>query len=286
MEVTRQLVETGWFHAENFIWLFDASGSGWNSKPGIAKALQFNVQKIIPAQQYTLLNKGSRIALMLPQASVLHRQKSKDHWRAANPGMVMSATDLPVTGAELNHPPAIITRIEGQINDVAREYNPRRFAINLLTLDPQNPYQNAIALYRNINAIPLTRAGNVSGSLRREKTAPFAWALLTLTIAIPDEPDLVLKTQANQFGDFVFSLTELPALETDSLIAGYNATLGLHSCAVVDGIPDPDQLTIVQVKRIADGNDFVNAVNLTIVPGEQHVLKSQGESALVIKTSV
>lgn len=283
MEMSKRLVETSWFHAENFIWLFDASGSGWVAKPGIEKTVQVALQKITPKQQYTLLNKGNRLALLLPNALSLYRQKSKDHWRAANPGMAMNESDLPVNDTELNHPTVIVTHIEGVLTDSSRYYNPRCFSLNLDTLDTKNPHKNSLALYRNVNAIPLTRAGNVAGNLRSESGVPFSWALLTLAITIPGEDNLVLKTQANQFGDFIISLNELPALETDSLITDYSASLSIQACTLVDGIPDPDQVAAVQIKRISGGDNFIAALDLKIVPGGQQLLKSQGETALVVK---
>lgn len=279
-----QLRETTWSHAANFISLYDAAGTGFQSKPAIKKAIQLTITEINPKLVYRILNKGDRIALLLPDHQDLYRQKSKDHLRAEDPNQVITDDLLKVNKGDLQPPDSIMTSIAGYIEDKTRFYNPRYFSINLQPLDINDPYRNAMALYRNVNAIQVSAAGSVRGNLELLSGPVAAWALITLLIKLDDDHSLEIKSQANQAGDFVIPLTELPALEPDSLITAFAASLTVQLCAITDNRPDPDQLTDVTLKlQSADANG-VDAITFEIKYGQHIVLTSVGHSSLVVKT--
>lgn len=279
-----QLRETTWNHAANFISLYDATGSGFQSKPAIKKAIQLTITEINPKLVYRILNKGDRIALLLPDHQNLYRQKSKDHLRAEDPNQVITEDLLKVNRNDLQQPDSAVTSIAGYIEDKTRFYNPRYFSLNLQTLDIDNPHKNAIALYRNLNAIQISAAGSVRANLELVSGQAAAWALITLVIELDDDHSLKIKSQANQAGDFVIPLTELPALEPDSLVTTFAASLTAQLCAITDSKPDPDQLTDVTLKlQSADANG-VDAITFEIKYGQHIVLTSVGHSSLVVKT--
>ena len=279
-----QLRETTWHHAANFISLYDATGSGFQSKPAIKKAIQLSLTEINPKLVYRILNKGDRIALLLLDHRDLYRQKSKDHLRAEDPNQVITEDLLNVNKDDLQQPDSVVTSIAGYIEDKTRFYNPRYFSINLQTLDINDPYKNAIALYRNLNAIQVSAAGSIRGNLEMDSGKPAAWALITLIIKLDDDHSLEIKSQANQAGDFVIPLTELPALEPDSLVTAFASSLAVQLCAITDNRPDPAQLTDVTLKlQSADANG-VDAITFEIKYGQHIVLTSVGHQSLVIKT--
>jgi hypothetical protein len=288
MEVKKQLVETSWSHAGNFIWLFDATGQGWDSKPGIDKHLQLTLTKMEPEHRYQLLNKGNRIAILLPEHPQFNRQKSKDQMRADNPGMEINEENLAVTRNDLQRPDSVINRIEGILQDSSRHYNSRWFGVNLQPLNIDDAKINSIALFKNINAIRVTAAGSLRGNLELESGANLPWAILTLKIEIPaaDENDppniLEFRAQANRFGDFLIPLDEFPALDSDPLVETFSATLNIEKCAINNDQPDPDSLTSVNIKDISGGADFHPTTSFQIKPGEHPVLKRVGSQSIIV----
>jgi len=285
MEVKKQLVETSWFHAGNFLWLFDATGSGWDTKPGVDKSLQLTLTKIEPKQNYKLINKTNRIAILLPEHLQFNKQKSADQLRIDSPGIAVNEQSLKVTETDLNSPASAINLVEGILEDSSRRYNDRWFSINLAALDVNNPQINSIALYRNLNAIRITSAGSVKGNLKLDSANAVAWAIVILTVEIPDEDDLVLQSQANQFGDFLISLNELPALEPDSLVTEFSAFLQVQACSLKMNKPNLNSLVDVTMKNLTE-EEFVDLVTFQIKPGEHSVLKSVGSQSIVVKLPV
>ncbi len=291
METNAPLLETHWTQVENCFWLFDATSSGAANKPGINKIVTINIFKITPSQRFSLINKGHRIALLLPQHAQRNKAKSKDTLRAANPGVEIDTTQLSVTRAELAHGAQQVTRIEGSLIDPARQFNPRWFARNLLVFDINQLEQNAIGLFRHTQAISVSAGGSVRGLLQLENGAPLPWAILTLRLQLQapqPAPVLQFQTQANQFGDFIVSLTELAAPEFDMPTQVYNAQLRIARCAIKSGLPDPDDVENLEVLALAAQNDapeFVEFATFEIRPGEHQYLHSHGRTALLVKPS-
>ncbi len=291
METNARLLETHWTQVENCLWLFDATSAGAANKPGINKIVTINIFKITPSQRFSLINKGHRIALLLPQHAQRNKAKSKDTLRAANPGVEIDTTQLPVTRAELALGAPQVTRIEGSLIDPARQFNPRWFARNLLALDMNQLEQNAIGLFRHTQAISASAGGSVRGSLQLENGAVLPWAILTLRLQLqapPPAPVFQFQTQANQFGDFIVSLTELAAPEFDMPAQVYNAQLRIARCAIKSGLPDPDDVENLDVLALAAQNDapeFVEFATFEIRPGEHQHLHSHGRTALLVKPS-
>jgi hypothetical protein len=283
MVASWQLRETTWNHAANFIGLYDATGSGFLSKPAIKKNVQLAVTEITPALPYRILNKGDRVVLLLPDHNDLYRQKSKDHLRAQNPDQIINDQDLAVTQHEIEQPVSVIANIRGFIEDVSRFYNPRYFSLDLQALDINDPYKNSLALYRNLGAIQVTAAGSIRGHLVLEDDQALAWALITLVITLDNNQSLEIRAQANQFGDFLIPLTELPALEPDALINAFTANLSVRLCELVDNKPDPDHSTAATIKnQLADANGAATFV-FEITYGQHLKLTTAGHESLVIQ---
>lgn len=283
MVASWQLRETTWNHAANFIVLYDATGSGFLSKPAIKKNVQLAITEITPGLPYRILNKGDRIVLLLPDHKDLYRQKSKDHLRSDNPGQIINEQDLPVTQEDIQQPASVIANIRGFIEDASRFYNPRYFSLDLQTLDINDPYKNSLALYRNLSAIQVSAAGSIRGQLVAEDDQPLAWALVKLVITLDNNQSLEIHAQANQFGDFLIPLTELPALEPDALINAFTANLSVQLCELVDNKPNPDQLTATTIKnQLADANGTATFV-FEIAYGQHLKLATGGHESLIIK---
>lgn len=288
MEVKKQLVETGWFHAGNFVWLYDATGQGWDEKPGIEKHLQLTVTTVTPKQSYQILNKGNRIAILLPDHLQFNRQKSKDQMRIDNPGIEINEENLAVTDIDLERPSSAINSIEGVLEDNSRHYNARWFDLNLQPLNVDNPKINSISLYKSMGATRVTAAGSLRGHLKLESGANLPWAILILKIEIPADggsPPKVLefRAQANKFGDFLIPLNEFPALDADPLVENFAASLVIKNCAIKNNLPDPDSLSGVTIKDIAGGNGFHDSISFQIKPGDNPVIKTAGSKSMIVK---
>lgn len=300
MDVNRQLLETRWYQTENCLWLFDATGAAAVHKPGIQKILTMTVDRVVPSLRFSLINKGYRIAILLPQHSARNKEKSKDTLRAANPGVEINVGQLPVTSAELAHGAPLLTRIEGTLIDPARQFNSRWFARDLLALDVNHLEQNAIGLYRHTQAITLSVGGSLRGQIQLEAGAALPWAILMLSLQlqtpepeegedpVPPAPIILVQTQANQFGDFVLPLDELPAAEFDMPVTVYSAQLRVKACAIKSGLPDPDDLHNLNLLMLEpeEGNaDFVASISFQVKSGEHLQLRSHLQSALLVKPS-
>lgn len=300
MDVNATLLETRWYQVENCLWLFDATGAAAVHKPGIHKILTINILRTTPTLQFSLINKGYRIAILLPQHVGRNKEKSKDTLRADNPGVEITAGQLPVTAAELNHGASLLTRIEGTLVDPSRQYNPRWFARDLHALDTAHPEQNAIGLFRHIQAITLNVGGSLRGHLQLETEDVLPWAIINLSLQLqtpapeegeepsPPAPIILVQSQANQFGDFVLSLNELPAAEFDMPVPIYLAQLSVQRCAIKSGLPDPDDLQSLNVLEIVPAGDdaiFVASSSFQVKPGEHRQLHSHQQTALLVKPS-
>lgn len=300
MDVNASLLETRWYQAENCLWLYDATGAAALHKPGIHKILTINILRTTPTLRFSLINKGYRIAILLPQHAGRNKEKSKDTLRAANPGVDITAEQLPVTPAELNHGAPLLTRIEGTLVDPARQFNARWFARDLLALDTAHLEQNAIGVFRHTQATTLSVGGSLRGQLQQETGEILPWAILSLSLQQqtpppeagrppqPPAPIILVQSQANQFGDFVLPLNELPALEFDMPIPVYSAQLRVQSCALKSGLPDPDDLhnlDLLMLEPLNNSVDFVVAISFQVKPGDHLQLRSHLRSALLVKPS-
>lgn len=300
MEFNATLLETRWFQAENCLWLFDATGTHAMQKPGIQNKLVVSIARITPELRFSVINKGNRIAILLPQHAARNKEKSKDSLRAANPGAEIQAGQLPVTAAELAHGVPVVTRLEGTLVDPSRQFNPRWFARNLLALDSAQLEQNAIGLFRHTQATLLNVGGSVCGHLQLESGDALPWALLSLSLQLqlppaeegedapPPAPIILVQAQANQFGDFVLPLNELPAAEFDMPVPRYRAQLRVQRCAIKSGLPDPDDVQNLDLLMLEPENDnvsFVAVVDFLVKPGERVQLHSHQRTALLVKPS-
>lgn len=282
MATSKQLMETTWTHAANFIWLYDATGTGWDSRPGVESGPQLKITKITPEQKCKVLSKGNRIALMLPDHLSFNRQKSKDQLRLDG-ATAISETELAVNDTDLVQPAAAISVVEGELEDATRTYNPRWFSINLNALDIADPHQNGIALYKNLSAIRVPAAGSVRGNLQLESGQPLAWALLTISIEISDTETLECRAQANQFGDFVIPLREFPALEAEPVTEQFATQLRVQSCALVNGKPNLESLSATTLQEQSGSGDFFPFLSFSLKPEEHPVVKSVGSSSLIVR---
>lgn len=296
MEVKKQLMETNWFHTATFIWLYDSTGMGWQQKKAIIKPVNIRISNIEPKQQFQLINKGERIAILLPKNQNLNVQKSKDKMRLQDAFTSISEEDLRVTEEDLEFPEQKINKLEGIIEDASMVYNPRWFSLNIAELNTENldVTTNSISLYKNSAFIARTKAGSIYGNIQLENGEPLAWALLNLEIVITDNPDtedideeshLFFRGQANQHGDFVIPLNEFPASETNSLVKLFDAKLIIKSCAVVNQYPDIESLGDLKIKSLDDESIFVDQIHFQISPGEHLRLSSSSRKSLVVKTS-
>ena len=300
MDAKANLLETRWYQAENSLWLFDATGAAAVRKPGIQKTLSVTILRTLPARRFTLINKGHRIAILLPQQAERNKEKSKDTLRAANPGQPINPAQLPVTPAELAPGAAVLTRIEGTLVDPTRHFNARWFGRDLTALDSANPAQHAIGLFRHTQAIAHSVGGSLRGQLQLESGEPVPWAIVSLNLQLvapppldgeepaPAAPIVLVQTQANQFGDFVLPLNELPAAEFDTPLPAYNAQLRVQRCAIRSGLPDPDDrqnLTLLELQPAGDNAEFVASTVFQLRAGEHRQLHSHQKTALLVRPS-
>lgn len=300
MDVNAQLLETRWYQAENCLWLFDATGAAALHKPGIQKQLTVNILRTIPRLHFSLINKGHSIAIMLPQHVERNKEKSKDTLRASNPGLTITAGQLPVTPAELHQGAVLLTRIEGTLVDPSRQFNSRWFGRDLLALDAAHLEQNAIGLFRHTQATALGVGGSLRGHLQWESGEVLPWAIVSLSLqlqASPPEdgeepaapaPIVLVQAQANQFGDFVLPLNELPAAEFDMPVPVYSAHLRVQRCAIKSDLPDPDDLQDLNVLALLPEGDtavFAASIGFQVRPGEHRQLHSHQQSVLLVKPS-
>lgn len=300
MDVNTPLLETRWYQAENCLWLFDATGAAAPNKPGIQKVLTINILRTIPKLHFSLINKGHRVAILLPQHAGRNKEKSKDTLRANNPGVDITAEQLPITPAELNHGALLLTRIEGTLVDPTRQFNSRWFARDLLALDSAHLEQNAIGLFRHTQATALSVGGSLRGHLQLESGEALPWAIVSLSLQLqspppedgeeapPPAPIMLVQAQANQFGDFVLPLNELPAAEFDMPVPGYSAQLNVRRCAIKSELPDPDDLQNLNVLELVPAGDeaiFEASLSFQVQPGEHRPLHSHQQSALLVKPS-
>lgn len=300
MVVNATLLETRWYQVENCLWLFDATGATAMHKPGIHKTLTINILRTTPSLRFSLINKGYRIAILLPQHAGRNKEKSKDTLRADSPGIEITAEQLPVTAAELNHGASLLTRIEGTLVDPARQFNPRWFARDLLALDTTHLEQNAIGLFRHTQATTVSVGGSLRGHVQLETGDALPWAILSLTLQLqaptpeegedppPPEPIILVQAQANQFGDFVLPLNELPAAEFDMPIPIYRAQLRVQRCVIKSGLPDLDDLQNMNVLEMVPAGEsavFVDSAVFQVKPGEHRQLNSHQKSTLLVKPS-
>lgn len=300
MDVNAQLLETRWYQAENCLWLFDATGAAALHKPGIQKQLTINVLRIQPKLHFSLINKGHRIAIMLPQHAGRNKEKSKDTLRVSNPGLEINAGQLPVTPAELNHGGPLLARIEGTLVDPSRQFNSRWFGRDLLALDSAHLEQNAIGLFRHTQATVLSVGGSLRGNLQLESGEASPWAIVSLSLQLqasppgegeepaPPAPIVLVQAQANQFGDFVLPLNELPAAEFDMPVPIYSAQLRVQRCAIKSDLPDPDDrqdLNVLALEPEGDQAGFVASIGFQVKPGEHRQLRSHQQSVLIVKPS-
>ncbi len=300
MDVNAPLLETRWYQAENCLWLFDATGAAALNKPGIQKVLTINILRTIPKLHFSLINKGHRIAILLPQHAGRNKEKSKDTLRASNPGVDITAEQLPVTPAELHQGAALLTRVEGTLVDPARQFNSRWFARDLLALDTTHLEQNAIGLFRHTQATTLSIGGSLRGHLQLESGEALPWVILSLSLQLqspppedgeeapPPAPIILVQAQANQFGDFVLPLNELPAAEFDMPVPSYSAQLNVQRCAIKSELPDPDDLQNLNVLELVPAGDeaiFEASLSFQVKPGEHRQLHSHQQSALLVKPS-
>lgn len=300
MDVNAQLLETRWYQAENCLWLFDATGAAALHKPGIQKQLTVNILRTIPKLHFSLINKGHRIAIMLPQHVERNKEKSKDTLRASNPGLTITAGQLPVTPAELQQGAALLTRIEGTLADPSRQFNSRWFGRDLLALDAAHLEQNAIGLFRHTQATALGIGGSLRGHLQWESGEELPWAIVSLSLQLqappPEDgeepaapaPIVLVQAQANQFGDFVLPLNELPAAEFDMPVPVYSAHLRVQRCAIKSDLPDPDDLQDLDILALlpeGDAATFAASIGFQVRPGEHRQLHSHQQSVLLVKPS-
>lgn len=293
MAMHNQLMETAWFHAGNFVWLYDATGLGKETKVAIGSSVNVQILKINPEQNYQLINKGNRLAILLPDNKLLYQQKSKDSMRVN--GIVGEITEdqLRVTEEDLEHPDSQIQTIEGFIADASMAYNPRWFSLALQKLDVNNISQNAIGLYKNPARIARTKASCVYGNLQSDTGKPVAWALIKLTLHRPDNPatpdiveekTLVYEAQSNQLGDFFIPLNEMDAIDVFSSDLIFDASFSIKACTHVNGYPDPDQpqMNNLPIKSFDDANSFVDSLSFEMSPGLHMRLQSADEKFLVV----
>jgi hypothetical protein len=300
MDVNAQLLETRWYQAENCLWLFDATGAAALHKPGIQKQLTITILSTLPKLHFSLINKGHRIAIMLPQHAGRNKEKSKDTLRASNPDEIIIAEQLPVTPAELQQGAALLTRIEGTLVDPSRQFNSRWFGRDLLALDAAHLEQNAIGLFRHTQATALSVGGSLRGNLQLESGEAVPWAIVSLSLQLqsplpeegeepaPPAPIVLVQAQANQFGDFVLPLNELPAAEFDMPVPIYRAQLRVQRCAIKSDLPDPDDLQDLNVLELLPEDDaaiFAASISVDVRPGEHRQLYSHQQSALLVKPS-
>lgn len=300
MDANAQLLETRWYQAENCLWLFDATGAAALHRPGIQKQLTVNILRTLPELYVSLINKGHRIAIMLPQHAGRNKEKSKDTLRASNPGLHITAEQLPVTPAEVQQGAALLTRIEGTLVDPTHQFNSRWFGRDLLSLDSAHLEQNAIGLFRHTQSTILSVGGSLRGNLQLESGEALSWAILSLSLQLqspppedgeepaPPAPIVLVQAQANQFGDFVLPLNELPAAEFDMPVPIYSAQLRIQRCAIKSDLPDPDDLQNLDVLAMVPEGDqpiFAVSIGFQVKPGEHRQLLSHQQSALIVKPS-
>lgn len=291
MENNAPLLETHWSQVENCLWLFDATGADAVNKPGIQKIIVINIERTIPNQRFSLINKGHRIALLLPQHELRNKAKNKDTLHEENPGAEITQEQLRVTAAELAHGAPLIAHIEGILIDPTRQFNSRWFARDLQALDMNHLERNAIGLFRHTQAISLGGGGSLRGQLQLETGVALPWAILVLRLQLQapqPKPVIELQTQANQFGEFIVSLADLPALEFDMPIQVYSAQLRIARCAIKSGLPDPDDVESLEVLALApqgENPEFVEFISFQIKPGEHQHLYSHEQTALLVKPS-
>jgi hypothetical protein len=292
MAMHNQLMETAWFHAANFIWLYDATGMGKETKMAIGSSVNLQITKMSPEQNYQLINKGNRLAILLPDNKLLYQQKSKDSMRVN--GIIGEITEdqLRVTDEDLQHPDSQVQTIEGFIADASMTYNPRWFSLVLQKLDVNDVSKNAIGLYKNPARIARTKASCIYGNVQSNAKQPLAWALVKLNLHRPDNPatpdiseekTMVFEAQTNQLGDFYIALSEMDAVDVFASDLVFDATFSIKACAQVNGYPNPDQVqNNLPIKSFDDADNFVDSLNFEMSPGSHKRLQSANEKSLIV----
>lgn len=167
--------------------------------------------------------------------------------------------------------------VGGAIHDPTRTFNPRLFAVSA-----GNAAGHALPLYRSPFGTRTGKWGFLHGNLifADLDARPASWALLTLTVTIPVQPQartLTFQAQADINGDFILSLSGLPFIKKDAPYEFHTATLKVNAAHAASGadIHDPDTLEPFTIKSI-DSENFLAEFALDLTPDSILRMESNG----------
>jgi hypothetical protein len=140
-----------------------------------------------------------------------------------------------------------------------------------------------IALFPTVNSTTMTRSGGCRLQAKFEADeSPAIWAIVTITITIPGSGSQEYRGQCDQQGEVAIAFNRLPPLAEG--VTHYNASL------TIKAIENPDKQqaihpeTLVNMElRETDSSNFLNAIGLTVVPGDVQKIHSQSTDYLAVQ---
>ncbi len=111
------------------------------------------------------------------------------------------------------------------VQDKNGHYHPQRLNISL-----NNQVKHSVELYRSVKGSQFRASGGVYAQLRYSDQLPASWALMQVSISMPNGlPALVFKAQADINGDVLLAFDRLPMPNLANDNAQYSCTLTIQS---------------------------------------------------------
>lgn len=169
--------------------------------------------------------------------------------------------------------------LKGIVYDSDDKYNPRVFE---LTLGLGNGH--TISLYPSPQGTRLGMGGGVIGNIRFDNDTPAAWALVELEVEVAPSTDINFVAQADANGDFILSMSRLPPLPENE--DDYEAKLTIYATTGVtkDTPVVPTGQAQMDIEEL-DENEYEDELEINVVPGTIHNLKSFNRGYLAVRTS-
>jgi hypothetical protein len=138
--------------------------------------------------------------------------------------------------------------VELTVRDPGGRHLPRRFQLTLPSPSTSAPFApEDVRLYLSSNARPSPGSAVVRLSVRDAGGAPQPWALLSVSVALPDGPALQARGLSDARGEALVLVPGIPLLRWgqdagQSLIdTSFTATLRAAVVPAVDGLPLPEE---------------------------------------------
>jgi hypothetical protein len=172
------------------------------------------------------------------------------------------------------------------VQDKRGNYLPQRITLNL-----DSQVKHNVSLFRTVKSSRLGASGGVFAQLRYSNQLPGAWALVTVSISMPNGlPALVFKVQADNNGEFLLALDRLPMPNLTNNTQ-YSCTLTIqsdYSIAENKASFSSDHNTFNPVQLALDSNDFAQLngqFDFDFSWGDKMRLANQNATALYLHQS-